>query len=74
MASKMVRREEASEVESQMKQVVAGGEVERQGRKQEVAGGDQGAADCRQPQGIQLLGNSPLEQLLRRRGSTLIPF
>ena len=68
MASKMVRREEASEVESQMKQVVAGGEVERQGRKQEVAGGDQGAADCRQPQGNQ--GTSGLDQL-HRRGNTL---
>ena len=68
----MVRREEASEVESQMEQVIAGGEVERQGRKQEVAGGDQGAADCRQPQGnhLQLEGTSGLDQL-HRRGNTL---
>ena len=72
MASKMGRREEASEVESQMKQVIAGGEVERQGRRQEVAGGDQGAADCRQPQGnqLQLQGTSGLDQL-HRRGNTL---
>ena len=55
----------------------AGGEEEEEEEEErwrQAAGGEQGAADCRQPQGIQLLGNSPLEQLLRRRGSTLIPF
>ena len=50
------------------------GELEEEDRGRQAAGGEQGAADCRQPQGIQLLGNSPLEQLLRHRGSTLIPF
>ena len=51
----------------------AGGEEKRQ-RMKKAEGGEQGAADCRQPQGIQLLGNSGLEQLFQRRGSTLIPF
>ena len=39
----------------------------------EAEGGDQGASDCRPPQGIHLQGNLGLEQL-HRRGNTLNPF
>ena len=69
-------RRGANEAERQRRwrrrQVSAGGEEKRQRRKK-AEGGEQGAADCRQPRGIQHLGNWSLEQPLRR-GSTLIPF
>ena len=44
---------------------VLGGEVERQVRV-EAAGGEQGVAGCKLPQGNQLQGNIGLEQLHRR--------